>query len=100
MGNLDFFGETAGLTQVTVGDITYCVGDPVRLRPKAGADVMDLVLAGRTGVIEAVEQDFEERIYLAIVLDDDPGKELGMLRQPGHRFFYAPDEVEVLGEPA
>jgi hypothetical protein len=27
---------------------------------------------------------------------DDPGREFGMLRQPGHRFFFAPDEVEPL----
>jgi hypothetical protein len=48
----------------------------------------------------AIEQDFENRIYLALVLDDDPGKELGMLRQPGHRFFYSPEEVELLRDEA
>jgi hypothetical protein len=57
---------------------------------------MDMALEGKTAVIEAIEQDFENRIYLALVLDDDPGKELGMLRQPGHRFFYSPEEVELL----
>jgi hypothetical protein len=30
------------------------------------------------------------------VVEDDPGKDLGMARQPGHRFFYSPDEVEVV----
>jgi hypothetical protein len=28
------------------------------------------------------------------VIEDDPGRDLGMLRQPGHRFFYTTDEVE------
>ena len=37
---------------------------------------------------------------LPLVLDDDPGRDLGMMRQPGHRFFYATDEVEVVKEDA
>ena len=56
-----------------------------------------MALAGKTAVIEAIEQDFENRVYLALVLDHDPGKDLGMQRQTGHRFFYSPSEVEVLG---
>ena len=53
-------------------------------------------------VIEAIEQDFEDQIQLAVVLDDDPGREFGMMRQPGHRFFFSPEEVEPVlkGEPA
>ena len=31
-----------------------------------------------------------------MVLDNDPGRDLGLLRQPGHRFFFDPDEVEPL----
>jgi hydrogenase maturation protease len=34
------------------------------------------------------------------VVDDDPGRDLGQRRQPGHRFFFAPEEVEPLGAPA
>ena len=45
-------------------------------------------------MIEAVEQDFDGRVQLAVVLEDDPGRDLGMLRQPGHRFFFTPEEVE------
>jgi len=57
---------------------------------------MDIAVAGRIAVIEGVEQDAEQRIHLALVLEDDPGKDLGFLRQPGHRFFYGLDEVEPL----
>jgi hypothetical protein len=46
--------------------------------------------------VEAVEQDYEGRVYLAVTVDDDPGRDLGSLRQPGHRFFFTPDEVEPL----
>jgi hydrogenase maturation protease len=59
---------------------------------------MDVALAGQTAIIEAIEQDMEKRIHLALVLENDPGKDLGMLRQPGHRFFYGLDEVEPLVE--
>lgn len=70
-------------------------GDRVRLRPRAGgSDIFDLALAGKTAEIESIEQDYEGRTHLAVVLDDDPGRDLGMLRQPGHRFFFSVDEVE------
>jgi hydrogenase maturation protease len=76
----------------------------VRLRPRAGGDVFDLALAGRTATIEGIDQDMEGNVRLAITVDDDPGRDLGDRRQPGHRFFFAPDEVEPLSgvdaEPA
>ena len=70
-------------------------GDRVRLRPRAGGDIFDLALAGRVAVIESIEQDYEDKVHLAVVVEDDPGRDLGMLRQPGHRFFFAPEEVEI-----
>jgi hypothetical protein len=95
----DFFNPPTRLESISIGGIRLSKGDRVRIRPKGRADVMDLVLAGKVAVVEAVEQDAENRVHLALVLDDDPGKDLGMLRQPGHRFFFAPDEVEpVRGE--
>jgi hypothetical protein len=73
-------------------------GDRVRLRPRGRADILDLALVGMTATVESIEQDFEGRIYLAVIVDDDPGKDLGALRQPGHRFFFQPEEVEPLEE--
>ena len=55
-------------------------------------------LTGKVAVIEAIEQDFDEQIHFAVVLDDDPGREFGMMRQPGHRFFFSPEEVEPVLE--
>jgi hypothetical protein len=71
-------------------------GDQVRLHPRGRADILDLALAGKTATIESIEQDFEGRVYLAVTVDDDPGKDLGGLRQPGHRFFFQTDEVEPI----
>ena len=79
---------------VRVFGVELRVGDRVRLCPTKKADIMDMALAGKIAVIEAIEQDFEDQVQLAVVGDDDPGREFGMMRQPGHRFFFSPDEVE------
>jgi hypothetical protein len=71
-------------------------GDRVRLKPKPGGDVFDIVLAGRVAIVESVEQDFEDRFHVSVVIEDDPGRDLGMMRQPGHRFFFSPEELELL----
>jgi len=84
------------LDSVTVNGVDLKRGDPVRLRPRKSGDILDVVLAGKVALIESIEQDYEGNIQLAVVMDDDPGKDLGMLRQPGHRFFFSPEEVEVI----
>ena len=84
------------VASVPVGGVELRAGDRVRLRPRSGGDVLDLALAGRTALVEAIEQDYEGELHLAVVLDDDPGRDLGLLRQPGHRFFFRPAEVEPL----
>ena len=84
------------IERVDVLGIELKAGDRVRLRPRAGGDIFDLALAGKIAVIESIEQDYENKIHLAVILDDDPGKDLGLLRQPGHRFFFSVEEVEPL----
>jgi hydrogenase maturation protease len=90
------FGTNKRLEEVQWHNGTLKSGDRVRISPRGRADVMDLALAGRTAVIESVEQDAEQRIHLALVLDDDPGKDLGLDKQTGHRFFFGLDEVEAI----
>lgn len=82
------------LESVSVMGVQLKTGDQVRLRPRRGADILDLALVGRLAEIEAIEQDYEGKIYLAVVLNDDPGRDLGLSRHPGHRFFFAPEEIE------
>ena len=71
-------------------------GARVRLHPRRSADILDIALSGKHAIIESVEQDLEGQTHLAVVLEDDPGRDLGMMRQPGHRFFFGPEEVEPL----
>jgi hypothetical protein len=68
----------------------------VRLAPRRGGDVFDLALAGRTATIVKLEEDYEGRIFVAVTVDDDPGRDLGVDGRPGHRFFFRPEEVEIL----
>src|SRR4051794_18527685 len=84
------------LDVICVGGVEYKQGDRVRLRPRPGGDVFDLALKGKTAVIEAIEEEYDGRAHLAVVVDDDPGRDMGMLRQPGHRFFFSIEEVEPL----
>jgi hypothetical protein len=60
---------------------------------------MDIALHGHSAVVESIERDYEDVVHIAVLVDDDPGKDLGALRQPGHRFFFALDDLEPL-EPA
>lgn len=79
--------------------VSYRPGTRVRLRPSRRADIMDLALAGRIAEVAAVEEDFEGQVHVAVVLDGDPGRDLGSASQIGHRFFFAPDELEPLDGP-
>jgi hydrogenase maturation protease len=90
--------ERPGPDSVVVGGVELRRGSRVVLRPRRGGDVLDLALAGRAAVVDAIECDMEENVHLAVTVDDDPGRDLGELRQPGHRFFFSPSEVEPLVE--
>jgi hypothetical protein len=83
-----------------VGGSALKVGTLVRLRPKPGGDIFDIVLKDQIAVVEAIECDFENREHVAVTLLDDPGRDMGMQRMPGHRFFFAPSEMEVLDRGA
>ena len=86
--------DKPSLEAITIDAVECRAGSRVRVRPRRGADIMDVALAGKIGIIESIEQDYEGKLQLAVVMEDDPGRDLGFLRQPGHRFFFAPEELE------
>jgi hypothetical protein len=90
------YNPPSKIESVNVGGVTLRKGDRVRVVPKNRADALDIAIAGRIAIIESIEVDFEERAHLALVLEDDPGRDLGLDRMPAHRFFYGTDEVEPL----
>jgi len=88
--------QRAAPEAVEVGGVELRRGSRVRLRPRAGADVFDIALAGRAARVEAIEAHMEGGVHLVVTVDDDPGRDLGAASQLAHRFFFAPDEVEPL----
>jgi len=91
--------DKAPLESIRLSDHTELRnGGRVRLRPRPGGDVMDLALDGKTAVIESIEQDYEGSVHVSVVVDDDPGSDIGHMRQPGHRFFFRAEELEPLAE--
>ena len=66
---------------VVVGGIPVRRGSRVRLRPRHRADIFDLALTGRSAEVTAVEEDYEGRLHVAVLLDGDPGRDLDDLGQ-------------------
>ena len=71
-------------------------GIRVRLKPRPGGDILDAFFAGRTAVVEGIDQDESGQLHVSVVLDDDPGRDMGGARHPAHRFFFKPYELELL----
>jgi hydrogenase maturation protease len=86
--------DKSPLESVEIQGVQVRRGDRVRLCPRAGGDVMDIALNGKIAAVESIEQDYEGKLHVCVVLEDDPGRDIGLMRQPGHRFFFAVSEVE------
>ena len=84
--------ERPGPDTVLVDGVELRRRSRVRLKPSETADVWDRALAGRAASVEAIVEDLEGNVQLAVSVDDDPGRDLGTRR----RFFFSPAEVEPL----
>jgi hypothetical protein len=85
---------------VVVDGVEISKGSKVRLEPRAGGarlgDIWDIALAGKLAFVEAIEQDYDGELHLAVTVEDDPGRDLGEARMIGHRFYFTPDEVRPI----
>ena len=100
---MDFFKEQEGrpeLRSLDVEGVEIRKGSRVMLWPRAGGDIMDIALAGKVAFVEGIEQDYEDRVYIAVTLEEDPGRDLGGDRILGHRFFFSPEEIVPLDSEA
>ena len=97
-GEWQLIEEKTPLDYLEISGVEVRTGSRVRLRPRKGGDVMDIALAGQTATVECIEQHYEGKSHVCVVLDEDPGRDMGLLRQPGHRFFFDAEEVEPLSE--
>ena len=100
---MDFFKEQEGrpeLRSLDVEGVEIWKGSRVMLWPRAGGDIMDIALAGKVAFVEGIEQDYEDRVYIAVTLEEDPGRDLGGEHILGHRFFFSSEEVVPLDSEA
>jgi hypothetical protein len=84
--------EIQGEREIAAAGTTVSLGDKIVLRPGTEGDVYDKILHGRTATVERIYRGYDERIYLGVTVDDDPGQEL--LRETGRFLFFFADEVE------
>jgi hypothetical protein len=89
-----------GESEVIVDDVTFRRGGKVLIRsgdrpnPQDRKDVLDSLLDGKVATIERIYLDPNDRVYLGVTVDDDPGQDL--MRDTGRYLFFFTDEVEVL----
>jgi hypothetical protein len=77
-----------------VKGIPVAKGSRVLLRPSRRADAQDLFLAGMTALVQRVYFDVDGATHVAVVLEDDPGRDL--YDTTGRFYYFAPDEIEPL----
>ena len=47
---------------------------------------MDIALADKTAIIESIEQDYDGKFHVCVVVDDDPGRDVGLMRRQNDTF--------------
>ncbi len=85
--------DVPGEAQITVDGVTFRRGGRLVLRPGTDRDVYDRMLDGREATIERIYLDYDDRVYLGVTVNDDPGQEL--MRETGRYLFFFVNEVEL-----
>jgi hypothetical protein len=84
--------DNPGEPRATVDGVTFERGSTVVLRPGTDRDPYDRILDGRSATVERIYVDYDDRVHLAVTVDDDPGQEL--MRETGRYLFFFPNEVQ------
>jgi hydrogenase maturation protease len=86
-----------GPQEITIAGRLLRPGSRVRLKPQSG-DMLDSILAGRVAVVEGIEHNDSGATYIAVILEDDPGRDLAATRHPARRYLFVPDEIEPVDQ--
>jgi hypothetical protein len=82
--------------EVLINGVPVGRGSKVLMRPGARrADAQDLFLVGREAQVEAVLQDVDGQVHVAVTPLADPMADLQ--RAQGRFLYFAPDELEPIG---
>jgi hydrogenase maturation protease len=86
-----------GPESVLIAGTSVSAGSRVIVHPRtAERDLLMRVVDGRRAIVESVVQDTEDDVWVTVTLEDDPARSLRKGRGLGHRFFFAPEELEPL----
>jgi hypothetical protein len=84
--------DNPGEARTTVDGVTFERGAHLILRPGTERDPFDRMLDGRSATLERIYIDYDDRVHLAVTVDDDPGQDL--MRETGRYLFFFPHEVQ------
>ena len=90
----DGAADNTGEAEATVDGVTFTRGGKLVLRPGTDRDVYDRMLDGRSATIERIYLGYDDRVYLGVTVDDDPGQQL--MRETGRYLFFFANEVVPL----
>jgi hypothetical protein len=80
---------------VTIGGVVVAKGHKVVLRPGARrSDAQDMFLAGKVADVQAVFHDLEDKMFLAVTLEEDVNADIQI--EHGRFLYFSPDEVEAM----
>jgi hypothetical protein len=82
---------------VNIGGVPVAKGDKVVLRPGTRrSDAQDMFLTGKVADVQAVFHDLEDKMFLAVTLEEDINADLQI--EHGRFLYFSPDEVEAMTE--
>ena len=84
--------DNPGEARTVVDGVTFERGAHLILRPGTDRDPFDRMLDGRSATLERIYIDYDDRVHLAVTVDDDPGQDL--MRETGRYLFFFPHEVQ------
>lgn len=83
--------DVPGEPHVAIDGVIYQRGDKIRLKPGTERDLYDKMLDGRIATIERVYLDYDDKIYVGVTVDDDPGQDV--MRESGRYLFFFTHEL-------
>ncbi len=85
--------DNPGEERATVDGVTFERGTKLVLKPGVERDPYDRMLYVRRATLERIYVDYDDRVHLAVTVDDDPGQQL--MRETGRYLFFRPGEVQL-----
>jgi hypothetical protein len=79
------------VASIAIAGVMVAAGSRVRLVPKGRADAIDMFLMDRAATVAGIFRDLEDRVHVAVTVDDDPAADLQ--RAFGRFWYFSPEEI-------